>query len=42
MPTTRWKRHAVIKTPDEIELLKQSAAVCEAALYDLEEAIRPG
>ena len=32
----------VIKTPDEIELLKQSVAVCEAALYDLEEAIRPG
>ncbi len=32
----------VIKTPDEIELLKQSAAVCEAALYDLEEAVRPG
>jgi Xaa-Pro aminopeptidase len=32
----------VIKTADEIELLKQSAAVCEAALYDLEGAIRPG
>jgi Xaa-Pro aminopeptidase len=32
----------IIKTPDEIELLKQSAAVCEAALYDLEQAIRPG
>lgn len=32
----------VTKTPDEIELLRQSAAVCEAALYDLEEAIRPG
>jgi Xaa-Pro aminopeptidase len=32
----------VIKTADEIELLKQSAAVCEAALYDLEEAICPG
>jgi Xaa-Pro aminopeptidase len=32
----------VIKLPDEIELLKQSAAVCEAALYDLEQAIRPG
>ncbi len=32
----------IIKTGDEIELLKQSAAVCEAALYDLEEAIRPG
>jgi Xaa-Pro aminopeptidase len=32
----------VIKTADEIELLKQSAAVCEAALFDLAEAIRPG
>ncbi|ABG04521.1 peptidase M24 [Rubrobacter xylanophilus DSM 9941] len=32
----------IIKTADEIELLKQSAAVCEAALYDLERAIRPG
>jgi Xaa-Pro aminopeptidase len=32
----------VIKTLDEIELLRQSAAVCEAALYDLEKAIRPG
>lgn len=32
----------VIKTEDEIQLLRQSAAVCEAALYDLEEAIRPG
>ncbi len=32
----------VIKTPDEIGLLKQSAAVCEAALYDLEQAVRPG
>jgi Xaa-Pro aminopeptidase len=32
----------IIKTADEIELLKQSAAVCEAALYDLAEAIRPG
>ena len=32
----------IIKTVDEIELLRQSAAVCEAALYDLEEAIRPG
>jgi Xaa-Pro aminopeptidase len=31
-----------IKTADEIELLKQSAAVCEAAMFDLEEAIRPG
>jgi Xaa-Pro aminopeptidase len=32
----------IIKTADEIELLKQSAAVCEAALYELEAAIRPG
>ncbi|CAN5677734.1 Xaa-Pro peptidase family protein [soil metagenome] len=32
----------IIKTLDEIELLHQSAAVCEAALYDLEQAIRPG
>ena len=31
----------IIKTVDEIELMRQSAAVCEAALYDLEEAIRP-
>jgi len=31
-----------IKTSDEIELLKQSAAVCEAALFDLEKSIRPG
>lgn len=32
----------VIKTADEIDLLRQSAAVCEAALYDLEQTIRPG
>lgn len=32
----------IIKTADEIELLKQSAAICEAALHDLEQAIRPG
>lgn len=32
----------IVKTRDEIELLRQSATVCEAALYDLEEAIRPG
>ncbi|CAN5724024.1 Xaa-Pro peptidase family protein [soil metagenome] len=32
----------IVKTSDEIELMRQSAAVCEAALYDLEEAIRPG
>ena len=31
-----------IKTADEIELMRQSAAVCEAALYDMEQAIRPG
>src|SRR5712692_8482359 len=32
----------LIKTPDEIELMRQSAAVAEVALYDLEHAIRPG
>lgn len=32
----------IIKTRDEIELMRQSASVCEAALYDLEQAIRPG
>ena len=32
----------IIKTMDEIELLRQSAAIAEAALHDLEEAIRPG
>jgi Xaa-Pro aminopeptidase len=32
----------MIKTPDEIELMRQSATVAEAALYDLEHAIRPG
>jgi Xaa-Pro aminopeptidase len=32
----------LIKTPDEIELMRQSAAVAEVALYDLEQAIRPG
>ena len=31
-----------IKTPDEIQLLRQSAAICEAALYDVQQAIRPG
>jgi Xaa-Pro aminopeptidase len=31
-----------IKTSDEIELMRQSAAVAEAALWDLEQAIRPG
>jgi Xaa-Pro aminopeptidase len=32
----------IIKTMDEIELMRQSAAVAEVALYDLEHAIRPG
>jgi Xaa-Pro aminopeptidase len=32
----------IIKLPDEIELMRQSAAVAEAALSDLEKAIRPG
>ena len=32
----------MVKTMDEVELLRQSAAVAEAALYDLEQAIRPG
>ncbi|GAB4578614.1 MAG: Xaa-Pro peptidase family protein [Anaerolineales bacterium] len=32
----------IIKTPDEVELMRQSCAICEAALYDLEQAIRPG
>ncbi len=32
----------ILKTMDEIELLRQSATVAEAALYDLEQAIRPG
>lgn len=32
----------IIKTADEIGLLRQSAAVCEAALYDLQQAVRPG
>ncbi len=32
----------ILKTLDEIELLRQSATVAEAALYDLENAIRPG
>ena len=31
-----------IKLPAEIELMKQAAAVTEAALYDFEQAIRPG
>jgi len=36
------ERARQIKTVDEIELMRQSAAVCEAALYDMEQAIRPG
>ena len=32
----------IIKTLDEIELMRQSCAICEAALYDMEKAIRPG
>lgn len=32
----------IIKTMDEIELMRQACAVAEAALYDLEQAIRPG
>lgn len=36
------ERARQIKTMDEIELMRQSATVCEAALYDLEHAIRPG
>ncbi len=31
-----------IKTPEEIDLMRLSATVCEAALYDLERSIRPG
>ena len=31
-----------IKTLDEIELLQLSASVCESALFDMEQAIRPG
>jgi len=36
------ERARQIKTRDEIEVIKQSAAVCEAALWELEQAIRPG
>lgn len=32
----------ILKTMDEIELMRQSATVAEAALYDMEQAIRPG
>jgi Xaa-Pro aminopeptidase len=31
-----------IKTMDEIDLMRQSAAITEAALHDLEQAIHPG
>jgi Xaa-Pro aminopeptidase len=32
----------IIKLPDEIELMRQSCAIAETALRDMEEAIRPG
>lgn len=32
----------ILKEPEEVELIKQSLVVAEAALYDLEKAIRPG
>ncbi len=32
----------IIKTEDEIQLLKQSAAMVDAAYYDIAKAIRPG
>ena len=32
----------IIKLPDEIELMRQSCAVAESALHDMEQAIRPG
>ncbi|MGQ0601300.1 MAG: M24 family metallopeptidase [Anaerolineales bacterium] len=32
----------ILKTMDEIELLRQSATVAEVALHDMEQAIRPG
>ena len=32
----------IIKTADEIELMRQSTVVAEVALYDMEQAIRPG
>lgn len=32
----------LLKHPSELELIKQSLVVAEAALYDLEQAIRPG
>ena len=32
----------ILKTPDEIELIRQSATVAKVALFDMERAIRPG
>jgi hypothetical protein len=32
----------IIKLPAEIELMRQSCAIAEAALHDMEQAIRPG
>ncbi len=32
----------IIKLPDEIELMRQSCAIADSALRDMEEAIRPG
>lgn len=32
----------IIKTEDEIQLLKQSAAMVDAVYYDIAKAIRPG
>ncbi len=32
----------IIKLPDEVELMRQSCAVAESALADMEQAIRPG
>jgi Xaa-Pro dipeptidase len=32
----------LVKTPDEIELLKLSTRVCESALGEMEKAVRPG
>ncbi len=32
----------IVKSLDEIELMRQSCAIAEAALFDMEQAIRPG
>ena len=32
----------IVKLPDEVELMRRSCAVAEAALRDMEQAIRPG